>query len=102
MLVVFVDVLGHTQSHAKVFFYKQVHTFAAVLHTSRGVDTRTNLEDDIAHRQLAVVESTDVDDGFESYAWVLVELLQTVEGEDAVLVDYGHDVGSDAYGTEVE
>ena len=46
--------------------------------------------------------SPHVHDGLEADAGVLVELLQSVESQDAVLVHHGHEVCCDAHGTEVE
>ena len=102
LLVVFVDVLRHVESCREVFFNQQVNRFLAVLHASRSVDAWANLEDDVAHGEFAAAESADVDDGFQSGAGTLVQLLQPVEGQNAVFVGHRHNVGGDAHCTEVE
>ena len=102
LFVIQVDVLGCRQRVSKVAFYEQIDGFLSVLHASRRIDARPYLEGDVAHREFAPVQSADVDDGFEPDAGVYVQLLQSVEGKDAVLVGHGDEVGSDADGTEVE
>ena len=56
-----------------VTFHQQIHAFLAILHAPGGIDSRTNLEDDVAHGQFATVQSADVDDGFQTDARVGVE-----------------------------
>ena len=102
LLVVFIDMLGLAQSLVDVFLHEQVHAFLTVLHTSGGVDTWSNLEDDVAHGDVAAAESTDVDDGFQTHTGILIENLQAMEGEDTVLIDHRHHVGGNAHGTEVQ
>ena len=85
-----------------VTFHQQIHAFLAILHTSGGIDSRTNLEDDIAHAQLSAVQTADVDDGFQSDARVGVEQFQAMESQDSVLIYYRHDICSNAHCTEVE
>ena len=85
-----------------VAFHQKVYAHLAVLHASGRIDARTNFEDDVAHGEFSAVESADVDDGFQTDARVGVELFQSMESQDAVLVGHRHDVGGDAHGTEVE
>ena len=102
LLVVAVDVLGFSQSFGEVFVHEQVHTLASVLHASGGVDARSYLEDDVAHGDVSSSQSADVDDGFQSDAWVLVQGFQSVECQYSVLIGHGHNVGCYAHGAEVE
>ena len=69
---------------------------------SAGVDARTNLENDVAHGNLASCQSADLDDALQTHAGVLVQLLQTMEGQNAVLAHHRHNIGSDAHSAEVE
>ena len=73
-----------------------------VLYSARRVDARSYLENDVAHGYLAVVQSADVYYRLQSGARVLVENLQSVIGEYAVLVGHRHYVGCYAYRTQVE
>ena len=102
LFVVFIDMFRHADGGREVSLHQEVNAELTILHTSRCVDARTYLEDDVAHRDLSSIESADVDDGAQAHARIGVELLQAMEGKDAVLVGHRHDVGSDAYGTEVE
>lgn len=102
LLVVFVDVAGLVHGAVEVLLHEQVHALLAILHTARGIDSRPYLEDDVAHGNLPATEPADVDDGLQAHAGVLVELLESVVGQDTVLVDDGHEVGGNAHGAEVE
>ena len=102
LLIILIDMTGLAHGSIKVFLYQQIDTFLSVLHTSGGIDTRTNLKDDITHGDLTPAQSTDVDNGFQAYRRVLVELFQAVEREDTVLIHHRHKVGSDTHRTEVE
>ena len=44
----------------------------------------------------------DVENSFQSDTWVLIDLFQSVEGKNPVLLDNRHQVGSNAHGAEVE
>ena len=93
---------GFLHGGVEVFLHEQVDALLAVLHSARGVDARANLEDYVAHGHLAPAEPANVYDGLQANRRVLVELLQAMEGEDAVLVDHGNEVGGNAHGAEVE
>ena len=102
LLVVLIDMLGLAQCLVNVFLHEQVHAFLTVLHTSGGIDARSNLEDDVAHRDVAAAESTDVDDGFQAHTGILIENLQSVESENAVLINHRYHIGGNAHGAEVQ
>ena len=102
LLVVFVDVLRHVESRGEVFLNEQVNRLLAILHAARCIDARSYFEHDVAHGEFAPAKSADVDNGFQARARILVQLLQSVEGQDAVLVGDGNNICSDAHGTEVQ
>ena len=93
---------GLVHGAVEVLLHEQVHALLAILHTARGIDSRPYLEDDVAHGNLPAAEPADVDDGLQAHAGVLVELLESVVGQDTVLVDDGHEVSGNAHGAEVE
>ena len=94
------DSLGQCLLH--ILLYQQVYGLRTVLHASAGIDTRSYLEDDIAHGEFTTCQSANLDDSLQTHRWVLVQLLQSVEGHDAVLARHGYDICGDTYGTEVE
>ena len=102
LFVVFVDVCGHAQGYRKLPFHQQVYTLPAIFHASRGIDARSYLEHDVTHRDFPAVEAADVNDGFQSDTRILVELFQSVECKNAVLVHHRHDVGGNGHGAKVE
>ena len=102
LLIVFVDQIRFCQRLVEVAFYQQVNGFGTVLHTSGGVDTWSDLEHDIAHRDLTASQSADLNDGFQSYRRVGVKLFQSVEGQDAVLAHDGYDICGNADCAEIE
>ena len=62
-LVVEVDVRSLLQCHLIVLFHQELHGFFRILHTSRSVDARANFENDIVHREFAIAQPTNFDDG---------------------------------------
>ena len=102
LVVVLVDVAGLLDGGRQLALHKQIDTLASALHAPGGIDTRAYLEDNVAHGNVSSAQSADVDDGAQTHARVLVEYLQAMEGENAVFVGDGHDVGCYAHRTEVE
>ena len=51
-----------------VLLHQQVDSLAPVLHTARSVDAGANLEDDVVHRQFALVQAAHLNDGLQSNA----------------------------------
>ena len=86
----------------EVSLHQQVNSLFAVLHSSRGIDTRSHFKHDITHAYLLSSELTHLDDCLHSHRWGLVELFQSVEGQYAVFSHHVHYVGGDAHGTQVE
>ena len=95
---------------------QQTHRVGGLGDTSRRIDARTDKEDQIADSQLSgqhilvfiqLVFITTVDvgmlqDGFNTWTWFFVQLLQPEISQHTVLACDGHDVGSDAYSQQVE
>ena len=102
LLVVLVDLLGQLHGLLLVPFDEECYGLAACLHTSGCVDARPYLEDDVPQGNLPAPESAHLHERLDAGAGSAVELAQAVVGQDAVLAHDGHDVGSDADGTEVE
>ena len=102
LFVIFIDMLCLPQSVRKVFLHQQIYTFFTIFHTAGSIDTWSNFEDDITHRYFASVESTYIDDCFQSYAWILVYLFQSMKSQYTVLVYYRNNVGSNTYCTKIE
>ena len=67
-LVVEVDASRLLNGGRVVLLHQQVNRLAPVLHTARGVDAGANLEDDVVHREFALVEATHLDDSLQSDA----------------------------------
>ena len=93
---------SHSQRLGDVFLHQQVDSLRTILHTARGIDARPYLEDNVAHGQFTARQSANVNNGLQAYRRRLVELLQPVEGQDAVLACHRDDVGCNGYGTEVK
>ena len=73
--VILINMLGLLESFRQIFFYQQINTFLAALHSARSIDARAYFEDNVAHRDLSSVEAANVNDRFKADAWVLVQLL---------------------------
>jgi hypothetical protein len=56
-----VYVLAALECLVEVAAHEQVHCLHAALHTSRGVDARANLEDDLAYGYVFVGEFAEAD-----------------------------------------
>ena len=102
LLVVFVDLLCQPLGFRGVFLYEKGDGFVAGLHTAGSIDARPYLEDDVAQRYLLVLQSANLHQRFDTDAGRAVQLAKSVVGKDAVLAHNGHDVRSNADGTEVE
>ena len=102
LLIIVVDGLRHLQCLVIVTFNEQIHRLLAVLHTSARIDARTNLEDDVTHRQILTRQSTHLQHSLHTRARIVVQLLQTMICQDAVLTHDGHDVARDADSTQVQ
>ena len=102
LVVVGVDLQRHAVCTVWVALHEQCHRLAAVLHSTAGIDARPDLEDDIIHRHLTLVEATDFDDGLQANAGVGIDLPQSVVGQYTVLTQDGNDVRSDADSAEIQ
>ena len=102
LFIVLVDVAGLCQCLLKVTLHQQIHRFRTVLHTSGGVDAWPDLKHDITHRNLTPSQTADVDNRLQTHRRTRCQLLQTVEGQDAVLTHDGYDVCRDTHCTQIE
>ena len=74
-LVVLIDLSGFLQSKGEIFFSKQVNGFFSVLNTSGGIDTGTYFEYNVTDSDILVRQSAYINDGFQSYTGIAVQLL---------------------------
>ena len=101
-LVVQIDASGLFECSLKVLFHEQFHSLLAVLHTSRGIDARPYLKDDVIHRQLAVSQSAHLDNGLQANAGVRVQTPQPMISQHTVFAHHRHNVRRNAHGAKVE
>ena len=66
LLVISVDKFRLIKSLLEVFLDKKVNSLLAILHSSRGIDARSHLEDDVAHGYLSSCQSACLDDSLKS------------------------------------
>ena len=102
LLVILVYELSSLQRLVVVVLYKQRYRLFSVLHSARSIDARADFEDDVAHGDILVAKSANVDDGFQTCARTVVDLAQSVESEDAVFAHDRHYVRSDTDCNHVE
>ena len=86
----------------KVAAHQKIHCLTSALHTPRGVDARTDLEDDIADSDILICELTEAYDAAQTEVGIRVQPLQTVIGHDTVFIYNRHNVGRDAHRTQIE
>ena len=67
LFIILVDVVGFSQCLLKVTLHQQIHSLSTVLHTSGGVDARSDLKHDITHCDLTPRESADVDNRLQTH-----------------------------------
>ena len=65
-----------SRAREKSFFSKQVNSFFPVLDTSGGVDAGTYFEYNVTDGDVLVRQSADINDCFQAYAGITVQLLQ--------------------------
>ena len=75
LLIVFIDTVGFCESLLEVALHQQVYRLGTVLHASRSIDTWTDLEYYIAHREFASRQSAYLDDRLYTHRWRLIQLL---------------------------
>ena len=73
-VVVAVDLFRHFMRRLIVFFHEQRHGLFSVLYAPRGIDTRSDFEDDVTDGQLPLRQAAYVDDGLEPDARVGIQL----------------------------
>ena len=94
--------IGFFQSHGEIFLCQQVDSFFSVLDTSGGIDAWAYLEHDVADGNILFRQSAYVDDRFQAYTGITVQLLQSMESKYPVFSHDGNNVRSDTYGNQVE
>jgi len=74
------------------------------LDTTRCVDSWANLEDNVTHGEFLVLflDVADVNDAFQPNAGAVVQLLESVVGQDAVFSTDGYNIGGNAHCNQVE
>ena len=72
------------------------------LHPSGGIDSRTDLENDVVDRQMARFQFGQGGHGKKSLAWILIELLESEMSEYPVLPDHRNKVRCDADDQKVQ
>ena len=94
--VILVDALALFAGHVDILRQEQFDRFLSVHHTAGSVDARSDLEDDVADRDLFARQAADIDDPFQAEARIAVKLLQAVVSQYAVFAGDGDDVRGDA------
>ena len=100
--VVLIDLIGFFQSYGEILLSQQVDGLFSVLDTSGGIDARAYLEHDVADGNILFCQSAYVDNRFQTYAGITVQLFQSVESKYPVFSHDGNNVRSDTYGNQVE
>ena len=90
--VVLIDLSSLLKGRRKIFLCEQVNRLLTVLDATRCIDARANLEDDIPYGNLLICQSTYVNDSLQPHTGVAVNLLQAMEGQNAILAHDGHNV----------
>ena len=101
-LVVAVNPVAFLQRRFEILFYQQVDRFLTVLDASRCIDTGTYLEYDVTHGDFPFRQSAYIDDGFQTYARIGVQLSQAVVCQDTVFAHNRYNVRRNADSNQVE
>ena len=97
-LIVLVNLLDNLIGSRIVTGNEQFNRLLTTLHASRRVDEWTNLEDDVANGNFALLQATKAQDASQSHTRVIVQALNTIVRQDAVFARERHQVGGDAHG----
>ena len=101
-LVVGIDFHSHFLGQFDIVGHEQIHCFGSRMDTTRSIQTRTNLEHDIADGDFLVVQIANMDNGFQPHAGIGIELLESVISQNTVFVGDGHNIGSNAHSHQIE
>ena len=113
VLIERIDHRAKVLGHLLVALNEQIHSRVATrrscifvlfidAHTTCGIDTRTDLEDDVVDCDSVLFEPTDLDDRQQSLAGTLIETSQTIVSQNAVLARQRHDVRGDTHYDQIE
>ena len=102
LLVVCIYFIGIIQGDRIVSLHQEVDGASSILHSTGSVDARPYLEHYVGHGNFTLAKSADVQNGLHADGWMLVQLLESMVGEDTVFFCHFHKVCSYGYGAEVE
>ena len=100
ILIVRVDVLREPQSGFCVVGDKEPNGFCSAFDASCGIDTRTELIDEVGHGDRLAGYTRYLHDRLQTHGRRGVECAQAIESEDAVFAGKGNDVRSDRHSQE--
>ena len=73
--VILVDAFAFFAGHVHILRQEQFDRFLSVHHAAGSVDARSDLEDDVADRDLFARQAADIDNPFQAEARIAVKLL---------------------------
>ena len=88
LVVIFVNLFCKFKCLIKIFLYEQVDSQPTILHTARGIDAWTYLEDNVVHGDFLLIKATGFDDSLYAGRRLEIKLLKTMIGKNAILVSY--------------
>ena len=100
VLVIGIDLLGEPQSSLCVMTDEQPHRLRAALDTSGGIDTRTDLIDQVADGDGLTLYTRYLHDCADALGRHRVQRTQAVERQNTVLARHGHYIRSDRHRQE--
>ena len=83
---------AQAEGHFVVGGGEQFHGHAAALHAPGRVDARANLKDNVVDGDVPGLQLGQVDHGQQALSRILVQALEAIVGQDAVLAGHGHQV----------
>ena len=98
VLVIRIDILRKAQSGFCIVGDEQPNGFRSALDTSRCIDTRTDLIDEVTDRNGLAFYPRHFHDGLQSHRRLRIDSTQSVESQDAVLSRHRYDIAGDRHG----
>ena len=102
VFVILVDALADFVGFRTAFGHKQLHRLRARLHTSRRIDARTNLEDDVGNGDFLVRQAAELYDASETHIRIRVQSLQTIVSKHTVFAHDWHNISSNTYSAQIQ